>query len=260
MDNKRIYLDRNSDLYSTTGSLDLIKAISYPALLVCEPSGAGDQMARVAHLTNISQGSKKMTIHYVFDDTVPSIPSRNLESYSDAFQLNHFRHYHSCWRFCDMDLYRLLLTDHFSTGRSPKVFDLNRSMREREDLVSVMMPFDHKFDKVYGALQEAATELSMECLRADDIWEDEVLIQDVINLIIRARVVICDCTGKNPNVFYGAGIAHTIGKNVILITQHDSDIPFDLLHLRYLPCLANNEGLQKLSKDLTSRLQSLLDL
>jgi hypothetical protein len=72
-------------------------------------------------------------------------------------------------------------------------------------------------------------------------------------------IVICDCTGRNANVFYEAGIAHTLGKDVILITQNRSDIPFDLSHLRYIFYLDNNEGREKLSKDLSLRINTLVE-
>ena len=54
-------------------------------------------------------------------------------------------------------------------------------------------------------------------------------------MICKSSVVVCDLTGKNANVFYEAGIAHSLGKDVILITQSADDVPFDLRHLRYIP-------------------------
>ena len=72
------------------------------------------------------------------------------------------------------------------------------------------------------------------------------IIQDVVSLIDKSRVVICDCTGRNANVFYEIGIAHTLGREVILITQNEADIPFDLRHLRYVKYLNNAEGRQVL--------------
>ena len=60
-------------------------------------------------------------------------------------------------------------------------------------------------------------------------------MHDILELISTSKVIICDLSGKNPNVFYEAGIAHTLGKEVILITQHESDVPFDLRPLRYIP-------------------------
>ena len=54
-----------------------------------------------------------------------------------------------------------------------------------------------------------------------------------------------------------AGIAHTLGKAVIPLAQHDTDIPFDLRHIRFLKYLNNNEGLVDLSEKLKERLQTL---
>ena len=120
-----------------------------------------------------------------------------------------------------------------------------------------MMPFDTSFNKVFKSLKQVADEVGLSCLRADDIWNDPTVIQDVFDLIYRSRVVVCDCTDRNPNVFYETGIAHTLGRDVILITQSKNDIPFDLTHLRYVPYLNNNEGLKKLRRTLKSKLQEM---
>ena len=50
----------------------------------------------------------------------------------------------------------------------------------------------------------------------------------------KSRIVICDFSERNPNVFYEVGIAHTLGKHVIPITQTPNDVPFDLQHPRYI--------------------------
>lgn len=70
--------------------------------------------------------------------------------------------------------------------------------------------------------------------------------------------MICDCSGTNPNVFYEIGIAHTLGREIILITQAESDIPFDLRHLRYVRYLNNAEGRQALCAALEPRFTALL--
>ena len=84
------------------------------------------------------------------------------------------------------------------------------------------------------------------------------MIQDVFSLIFKAHVVVCDFTGKNANVFYEAGIAHTLGKHVVPITQSAADVPFDLQHHRYLPYLNNSEGRGQLEVGLAARFRSLL--
>ncbi len=122
-----------------------------------------------------------------------------------------------------------------------------------------MMPFDSRFDKVYATIQATAQAMKMQCLRADNIWKHDTIIQDIVSLINSSRIIVCDCTERNPNVFYEVGIAHTLGRQVILITQSKADIPFDLRHLRYVTYLNNSEGRAVLAKRVGQRIQTLLE-
>jgi hypothetical protein len=138
----------------------------------------------------------------------------------------------------------------------PTVFKIPEEAQD-PNLVSVMMPFSPQFGRVYDAIKRAARAVGLNCMRADDIWQDSVLIQDIFSLIVRSRIVVCDFSDKNPNVFYEAGIAHTPGKHVVPITQNGGDVPADLRHHRYLQYLNNGEGLQALESQLASRLASI---
>jgi hypothetical protein len=120
-----------------------------------------------------------------------------------------------------------------------------------------MMPFSPGFSDVYEALKEVAAEAGMTCHRADDIWINEHIMDDVINLLWRARLVIADLSGKNPNVFYETGIAHTLGREVIQIAQSMDDVPFDLRSIRTVRYLSNGEGLARLRNDLAPRLNQI---
>jgi hypothetical protein len=122
-------------------------------------------------------------------------------------------------------------------------------------LVALMMPFDAQFYPVSDAIKAATSELGLACKRVDDIWVDSTIIQDVFSLIYHSKIVICDFTGKNANVLYEAGIAHTLGRTVIPLAQHISDIPFDLRHHRHLMYLPNKEGLEDLKNKLTLKLR-----
>ena len=136
---------------------------------------------------------------------------------------------------------------------SPEVFEVPLPAIQ-DDLVSVMMPFDAGFTPVYQSIKAAASAVGMECSRADDIWEESVVVQDIFNLIFRSKIVVVDFTGKNPNVMYETGIAHTLGKTVVPLTQVVDHIPFDLRHHRALTYHPNPQGLEKLTSDLSSRL------
>lgn len=138
----------------------------------------------------------------------------------------------------------------------PSVFKLP-SAPLVDDCVAVMMPFKMEFDNIYDTIKTACSNVDMSCCRGDDFWKDSVIIQDIFELIYRSSIVIVDFSGKNENVFYEAGIAHTLGKNVIPITQSLDDIPFDLRHHRHLVYLANGEGLEELRNGLEERLNVL---
>lgn len=127
-------------------------------------------------------------------------------------------------------------------------------------LISVMMPFNSAFRGTYDAIKRVADYMSLECLRADDIWDNSTFMQDIFDLIFCAKVVVVDFTGRNPNVMYETGIAHTLGKTVIPITQSIDDIPSDLGHHRALKYLPNEEGYRDLSNDLYKRLKVIMGI
>lgn len=152
------------------------------------------------------------------------------------------------------------ISSHNEPGRTivftPSVFKVPDAIVNKQ-LVSVMMPFDSSMNDVHAAVKAAARAANLECQRVDDIWEDSTVIQDVFSLIFRSFIVVCDFSRRNANVFYEAGIAHTLGKHVVPITQSADDIPFDLRHHRHLVYLNNAEGRVALQEGLTKRLQQL---
>ena len=260
MSNDRIYIRPEDPVGSrvfSNGHLDIAKLKEHPALLVTETGGNGPQFAKVAHIINITQGHTETTIQYAIDNSISPISNAELEGHSIELSLGRFGLSHTCWKMCEVELYKLLLQNQQKRTVSPKVFSLEAAYSQDDSLVSIMMPFSAEFNPVYSTLQEAASSIGFSSIRADDMWEHHTIIQDVVNIIARAKVVICDCSGKNPNVFYEAGIAHAIGKEVILITQSEHDIPFDLRHIRYIRYLPNSEGLGELSLSLQAKLRSI---
>lgn len=256
----RVYIRETDPIgcrFYSNGKLDVGKLKEYPALLVTETGGNGPQFARVAHITNITLGHTEVLIQYAVDNSIQPISNAELEGHSVELQLGRFGLSHTCWSVCDVDLYKLLLRNQQKRSVNPRVFSLEAAYSQDENLVSIMMPFGAEFNSVYLALQQSITSIGMSHVRADDIWEHHTIIQDIVNIIARAKVVICDCSGKNPNVFYEAGIAHAIGKEVILITQSEHDVPFDLRHIRYIRYLPNSEGLVDLSVALQTKLRSI---
>lgn len=263
----RVFQYTDQDLkqrFAPGNVLDEAALLELPAVITHESGWDPERsvLARIGKVTKIRRGPSTYTIDYALDTDIPPIPNSLLERLAPQlhFDLNtkggfgDFGTNH--WAVKDADLFRVLFAE--GVGRvKPTVFRLPKEP-VKQDLVSVMMPFDAGFSRVYGALQQAASDAGMRCSRADDIWDHDTIIQDVVKLISTARVVICDLSGKNANVFYEAGIAHTLGKDVILLAQHESDVPFDLRHIRYIRYLPNDEGLATLVPKVADRLRELV--
>jgi hypothetical protein len=245
-------------IFKPNGVLSQSKIAQIPALFVSEIGLEGSQLARLGYINKVETRGKDMRLDYYFDSEIPPIPNTVLRKMSGELDINSYEFSRTHWAIKNVDLFRVLLKTQPFAKITPKVFKLDEFGITDDRLISVMMPFASQFDQVYETLQKVAKKMSLKCLRADDIWEHDVIIQDVVALINRARIVICDCTNRNPNVFYEAGIAHTLGKDVILIAQNESDIPFDLRHIRYVTYLNNNEGRENLAERVSQRIQTLL--
>ena len=60
------------------------------------------------------------------------------------------------------------------------------------------------------------------------------VIEQIWQQIRKAKVLLADLTGKNPNVFYELGLAHALKKPVVLVSSNEEDVPFDLKHIRVI--------------------------
>ncbi len=242
--------------FKPDGQLDLNQLMSLPTIFAQE--GREDELARVGSITRLRQAGRDLSLEYTYDPEIPPIQNRHLVEFAADFDIGEYELYRTHWAVKNVDLFRALLRRAQPRRHRPRVFNIAEHENIEPVLVSAMMPFAHEFNAVYETLQQLAREVGLRRRRADDIWEEPAVMQDVVNLIDRSRVVIADCTSRNPNVFYEIGIAHTLGRDVILITQNEADIPFDLRHLRYVRYLNNGEGLAALADGLRERLENLV--
>ncbi|WP_200860048.1 hypothetical protein [Bordetella bronchiseptica] len=249
--------DHIEEQFRIDGNPVFDRLIELPCLF-CE-EGTEDEIAYVGRISRARIAGTSVSLEIDIDADVPPLLNSMLYANRAELDMPHgFEFSRNHWAVKDVDLYRFLLRNTRPRRQRPTVFQIPEHENIEPTLASVMMPFDPGFNDVYAAIQLAAGNAGLRCRRADDIWENPAIIQDVVSLIDRSRLVICDCTGRNPNVFYEAGIAHTLGREVILITQSEHDIPFDLRHLRYVRYLNNAEGRGALTTALQGRMQTIL--
>ena len=245
--------------FRTGERIDFESLLRFPAVFAQEKDGLGSNHAvRVGSILRVRPDGRELALEYAYDPTVPTFTNEVLEDLAGELGIDSWEFTRTHWAIKDADLFRALMRQIAPPRSKPRVFTLADPERIEPTLMSAMMPFHPSFDAVYAALREVAEQVGLRCRRADDIWENPAVIQDVVSLIDRSRIVVCDCSERNPNVFYEIGIAHALGREVVLITQSESDIPFDLRHLRFLRYLNNGEGRGDLKQRLISRLTDLV--
>jgi nucleoside 2-deoxyribosyltransferase len=98
----------------------------------------------------------------------------------------------------------------------------------------VVMPFGQVFDPEYeNVIKPAIKAAGLSPVRADELSSRPQIMADIWKSLRSSRIVIAELTTKNANVFYEVGLAHALGKPVIIITREPEDVPFDLKALRY---------------------------
>ena len=130
-----------------------------------------------------------------------------------------------------------------------------------ERLVFMLSPFGEPFDTIFSNHIKPTVERIQElnCLRADDLYDNQPVIDDIWRLTNEARIIVAELTDKNANVFYETGLAHAIGKEVIPITQSMDDVPFDLRHRRCIVYEYTPPGIDKLEHELTNTIERILN-
>jgi hypothetical protein len=108
-------------------------------------------------------------------------------------------------------------------------------VREFLDTCFVMMPFGQWNDLYYKEIfVPAIKEAGFEPVRGDEIFSSGSVVEQIWEQIEKAKVLLADLTGKNPNVFYELGLAHADRKPVVFTSGNLDDVPFDLRHLRVI--------------------------
>lgn len=139
------------------------------------------------------------------------------------------------------------------------IFEKSRISSNFLPRVFVLMPFTSKLKPVYqDHISKVVKKKKISIGRADDFFSNGSIISDIWSAIRNASIVIADCTGRNPNVFYEIGIAHALSKETILITQNIKDIPFDLRHLRIIVYEFTPKGMYEFEGKLSRTINAIL--
>ena len=172
---------------------------------------------------------------------------------------------YNTWRiFIYPDLYFL-----DKTGKAEKIdirefMFVNPVFKERDfkvdyDKVFIAMPFnDDKYNLIYNKyIKPILKKMYYEAIRVDEKTNPGDVMEFVWKEINESAFVIADASIANPNVLYEIGIAHTLGKEVIILTDSPDKVPFDIKKNRYLSYSIYDE---KSIKEMKQKLESAIKI
>ncbi|WP_205763878.1 hypothetical protein [Acidovorax sp. SRB_24] len=88
-------------------------------------------------------------------------------------------------------------------------------------------------DLFLGSLIEPALEqFGLKVVRADMIDKPGTITRQIIEYLLRSRLVIADLSFHNPNVFYELALRHAVRLPVVQLVRAADRIPFDLNQIR----------------------------
>ncbi|MBI3881460.1 MAG: hypothetical protein HY301_15525 [Verrucomicrobia bacterium] len=131
------------------------------------------------------------------------------------------------------------------------------------DTCFVMMPFAGPLGSYYEKIYDPAIrKAGLTPVRADaEIFGTGKIIDQIWRGITAAKVLVTELTSRNPNVFYELGLAHALGKPVVLVSSNELDVPFDLKHIRVIYYDVNdpfwgNKLMEKVAENILSAIRN----
>lgn len=147
------------------------------------------------------------------------------------------------------------------TGRGlfvEPVFGLPARSRSKQATAFIVIPFAESMNRVHDAIESAFLECDLKPVRGDELYsthpQQTKVIEQIWSAMYAADFVLADCTGRNANVMYELGMAHTLGKPVLLLSQSQDDIPFDIGYLRFV--LYSPDDLERLQLEIVKSVRA----
>ena len=133
-------------------------------------------------------------------------------------------------------------------------------MPENKQRAFVLMPFEDELEWAYTDLiQPAFSAAGFDVIRADDIENQQNILRDIVVSISDFELVVAELTYSNPNVYYELGLAHALGRQVVLLTQDIAGVPFDLKSYRVFEYDNKHSSFSATKHRLTSLAQSIVN-
>jgi len=93
-------------------------------------------------------------------------------------------------------------------------------------------PRQHSDAVLASFVEPTLGEHKLKIVRADKITKPGMISGQVIEYILKSRLVVADLSFHNPNAFYELCLRHVTGKPTVHIIRESDKIPFDVANFR----------------------------
>lgn len=94
------------------------------------------------------------------------------------------------------------------------------------------MPFGGELTAHFQFFKRCGDRADISVFRVDRDEISSNISESIYRSIKDADLILVDLTGSNPNVLYELGVAHSMGKRVILVADSIASVPFDIVNYR----------------------------
>lgn len=123
----------------------------------------------------------------------------------------------------------------------------------------VVTQFSEHFTDVYlEVIKSACKDFGIEAIRADEIYGPGMIVEDIVEQVRTAQLVIADISVENPNVYFEVGYALATRKPIILLAKKGTSLPFDVSGFRVLFYEDTIGGKSRVERGLRNHLRALL--
>ncbi len=129
----------------------------------------------------------------------------------------------------------------------------------QKPLCFVLMQYSSPYNELYTKIIKpvCSGEFELNVVRADEIYGPGQIVEDILKSIKEAKIVIAEVSPNNANVYYELGYANALNKNVILIADKNTELPFDIRNTRTLFYENTIDGTDRVKDGLISHLKAL---
>ena len=123
----------------------------------------------------------------------------------------------------------------------------------------VVMQFSAPHTDVYpSVIRSVCAEFGITAIRADELYGPGVIVQDIVEQVVSAQLVIADISEANANVYFEVGYALASKKPIILLAKKGTALPFDVSGFRVLFYEDSIGGKAKVEDGLRKHLTALV--